>query len=142
MGKIVVDRGLEEYTIEDINGKCLGKFSFNPSDIELVKRYEKVADAISHIADGVDTSKDLADIISGLEEKMYEQIDFLFNAEVSKDIFAITSPYSVLANGEFFIESVLDAISNLIEAETGKRYKKMQVKVNDKISKYTKKYHK
>ena len=73
---------------------------------------------------------------------MYEQIDFLFNAEVSKDIFAITSPYSVLANGEFFIESVLDAISNLIEAETGKRYKKMQVKVNDKISKYTKKYHK
>ena len=56
MGKIVVDRGLEQYTIEDKNGTVLGKFEMNPADVELVKRYELVAKAVSHIADNVDES--------------------------------------------------------------------------------------
>lgn len=63
MGKIVVDRGLEQYTIEDKNGTVLGKFEMNPADVELVKRYEHVAEAVSHIADNVDERKDIVDIV-------------------------------------------------------------------------------
>ena len=103
MGKIVVDRGLEQYTIEDKNGTVLGKFEMNPADVELDK-----------------------------------QIDYLFNSNVSKSFFSITSPFTVLANGEFFVENVLNAIGKLIEAETGKRFEKVQTKINQ----YTSKYHK
>lgn len=138
MGKIVVDRGLEEYTIEDKNGTVLGKFEMNPADLEMVKRYEKVAEAVGHIADGVDKSKDIADILAEMEEKLNKQIDYLFNSDVSQNFFSITSPLTVLANGEFFVENVLNAIGKLIEAETGKRFKKVQSKINQ----YTSKYHK
>lgn len=138
MGKIVVDRGLEEYTIEDKNGTVLGKFEMNPADMELVKRYEHVAEAVSHIADDVDESKDIVDIVKETEEKLNNQIDYLFNSNVSQIFFSITSPFTVLPNGEFFVENVLNAIGKLIEAETGKRFKKVQTK----IGKYTSKYHK
>lgn len=138
MGKIVVDRGLEEYTIEDKNGTVLGKFEMNPADMELVKRYEQVAEAVSHIADNVDESKDIVDIVAEMEEKLNKQIDYLFNSNVSQSFFSITSPFTVLANGEFFVENVLNSIGKLIEAETGKRFAKVQTKIN----KYTSKYHK
>ena len=120
MGKIVVDRGLEQYTIEDKNGTVLGKFEMNPADVELVKRYEHVAEAVSHIADNVDERKDIVDIVKEMEEELDKQIDYLFNSNVSKSFFSITSPFTVLANGEFFVENVLNAIGKLIEAETGK----------------------
>lgn len=89
MGKIVVDRGLEQYTIEDKNGTVLGKFEMNPSDVELVKRYEHVAEAVSHIADDVDESKDIVDIVKEMEEKLNKQIDYLFNSNVSQSFFSI-----------------------------------------------------
>jgi hypothetical protein len=138
MGKIVVDRGLEEYTIEDKNGTVLGKFEMNPADVELVKRYEHVAEAVSHIADDVDESKDIVDIVKEMEEKLNKQIDYLFNSNVSQSFFSITSPFTVLSNGEFFVENVLNAIGSLIKVETGKRFEK----VHTKIGKYTSKYHK
>ena len=138
MGKIVVDRSLEQYTIEDKNGTVLGKFEMNPADMELVKRYEHVAEAVSHIADNVDESKDIVDIVKEMEEKLNKQIDYLFNSNVSQSFFSITSPFTVLANGEFFVENVLNAIGKLIETETGKRFEKVQTK----IGKYTSKYHK
>lgn len=138
MGKIVVDRGLEEYTIEDKKGNVLGKFEMNPSDMEMAKRYEEVAEAVSHIMDSVDERKDIVDILTEAEDKLSEQIDYLFNAKVSQNFFSITSPFTVLASGEFFIENVLNAIGGLIEAETGKRFKKIQ----SKVVKYTVKYSK
>ena len=138
MGKIVVDRGLEQYTIEDKNGTVLGKFEMNPADVELVKRYEHVAESVSHIADDLDDSKDIVDIVKEMEEKLNKQIDYLFNSNVSQSFFSITSPFTVLANGEFFVENVLNAIGKLIEEETGKRFEKVQTK----IGKYTSKYHK
>ena len=75
MGKIVVDRGLEQYTIEDKNGTVLGKFEMNPADVELVKRYEHVAEAVSHIADNVDERKDIVDIVKEMEEDILEKIN-------------------------------------------------------------------
>jgi len=138
MGKIVVDRGLEEYTIEDKNGAVLGKFEMNPSDAEMIKRYEQVVEAVAHIADDVDESNDVVDILDELEKQLSKQIDYLFNSNVSQSFFSITSPFTVLASGEFYVENVLNAVGGLIEAETGKRFKKIQTK----ISKYTSKYHK
>ena len=138
MGKIIVDRGTEEYTIEDKKGNVLGKFEMNPADMELVKRYEEVADAVSHITDGVDESKDIVDILVEMEDKLSKQIDYLFNSKVSQNFFSITSPFSVLANGDFFIEDVLNKIGILIEAETGKRFKKVQTKVAQYIANHRK----
>lgn len=137
MGKIVVDRGYEEFTIEDKEGNVLGKFEMNPADMELAKRYEIVAHNLQNMAEKLEESGDtVADLLS-CEKYIYEQIDYLFNSNVAEKFFSITSPFSVLASGEFFVENVLNAIGGLIESETGKRMKKIQ----SKVSKYASKYH-
>jgi len=136
MGKIVVDRGLEEYTIEDKNGNVLGTFEMNPSDLELIKRYEEVAEKMAHISEGINQD-DLIGSLIEMEKKINDLIDYLFNAKVAEKFFSITSPFTMLASGEFFIENVINAIGGLIESETGKKYEKIQAK----ISKYTEKYN-
>lgn len=137
MGKIVVDRGLETFTIEDKKGNVLGSFEMNPSDMEMVKRYEEVSKTIEHLTDDVSEDDNSLETLLLMEKKISEQIDYLFNASVADSFFSITSPFTILANGEFFIENVLNAIGKLIEEETGKKYKKIQTKVN----KYAVKYH-
>lgn len=136
MGKIVVDRGLEEFEIVDKNGEFLGKFSMNPADLQMIKRYEEVVGDFENLGEGIDPELPADEIIVKAEEKICDLFDYLFNAKVSQDIFSITSPYTPLANGEVFFINVLNAISGLIEKETGKRYKK----VRDKMNKYTEKY--
>lgn len=138
MGEIIVDRGLEEYAIKDKNGNVLGSFEMNPADIEIAKRFEQVSSAINSISEELDESKDIIDNLMKLEEKVYEQIDYLFNSPVSKSFFSITSPFTVLANGEFFVENVINSISSIINTDAPKRYEK----ANEKIERYAKKYHK
>lgn len=136
MGEIIVDNGLEEYTIKNKQGKVLGTFYFNPADVEIVKRYECVANNIAHIADGISDDAPVEEVIRALEEKVNKEVDYLFNAEVSESFFSITSPFTPLANGEFFVENVLNAIGKLIEQTTGERFERIKTKV----SKYTEKY--
>lgn len=137
MGKIIIDDGTEEFTIEDKQGNILGSFRMNPSDVNIAKRFEEVADKITHLADNVDENQDLVDVIDDLEKKVYEQINYLFNADIADEFFSITSPFTPLANGQLFLEQVLEQIGKLVESDTGKRFKKIQTKA----SKYTKKYH-
>ena len=138
MGEIIVDRGLEEYAIKDEKGNVLGSVEMNPADMEIAKRSEQVSSAISSISEEWDESKDIIDNLMKLENKVYEQIDYLFNAPVSKSLFSITSPFTVLANGDFFVDNVINSISSIIKTEAPKRYKK----ANEKIDRYAKKYHK
>lgn len=136
MGKIVVDRGLEEFEIVDKNDKLLGKFEMNPGDLEMIKRYEEVAEKFNHIGDDIDENESTEVILAKAEARVYELIDYLFNAEISNSFFSITSPFTPLKSGEYYIENVLNAIGKLIEDESGKRFKKVQAKMN----KYTEKY--
>lgn len=141
MAKIVIDTGLETYDIEDKNGKKLGSFSMNPSDLEMIKRYDVVAQTLNHIMDDVpdgDISiEEMKKILEEKEQIIRTQIDYLFNADISDEFFKITSPFTPVGRGELFFENVINAIGSLVEAETGKRMKKIESKVN----KYAVKYH-
>ena len=80
---------------------------------------------------------DTAEVYKKLDEKTYELIDGIFNADVASNFFQIMGPFSPLANGEFFVASVIGAIGQALESELGERVKK----VNSKINKHTSKYH-
>lgn len=137
MGKIVIDDGKEEYTIEDKHGNVLGSFRMNASDLGMIKRYEDLANDISSISDGIDSTADSVEILTAIEQKLYAAVDKFFGSSVSADIFGITSPFTPLANGDLFYENVLSAICTLIEQETGEKLKR----VNAKVAKYATKYN-
>lgn len=133
--ELIIDSGLCTYEIKDADGRSFGSFTFNPSDTDIIKRYEKVAKTLENLeildpAEGENPFKELDQVI-------YKEIDYLLNGNVSEAFFSIMGPFSPLASGQLFVESVIDAIGQAIQAETGERMKK----IAGKISKHTAKYH-
>ena len=133
--KIVIDDGFKTYDIENQDGKLLGQFSFNPSDTNIVHRHAEVVEALEKLE--IPDGKDLVSTLGEIEKVLYEKINYLLDSDVAESFFSIMGPLSPLANGQFFIETVLDAIGQAIHAETGERVKK----INGKIRKHTSKYH-
>ena len=114
----------------------MGEFRFNPSDTNIIRRYEDVAKFLNE----VDLSKypEGVEGMTQLEADMKKQILYLLNVGENCELFKIAGPMTPLVSGELYIENVMDAIKAVIEAETGERVKKAR----SRASKYTQKYHK
>lgn len=138
MEKIVIDRGLKEYAIEDKDGNVLGSFAINPADPGIERRYKEVVNDLNHLTDIISDDMPQDEAFENMEDFICKKLDYLFGNEISKNFFSIISPFSVLANGDFYFENVFSVIGALVEQETGERYEKLATKIDD----YTKKYHK
>ena len=138
--KIVIDDGYKTYDIVNKEGRLLGQFSFNPSDTGIIHRHAEVVKSLEELKMSIssnDEKNSLDEALKEVEAVIYEKINYLLDADVAESFFSIMGPLSPLASGQYYIESVLDAIGQAIQAETGERVKK----INRKISKHTSKYH-
>lgn len=138
--QIKVADGTKTYDLVNQDGKLLGQLTFNPSDTnilerhaEVMKQLRKMEEDFSKTVRNTTVSEDMVE----LNKIVYEKIDYLLNADVSKTLFSIMGPFSPLANGQFFVENVMDAIAKVIQADTEKQSKK----ISNKIKKHTAKYH-
>lgn len=132
--KLSVDTGSVLIDIED-RGEKIGEFRFNPADIDIVRRYEKVAEYLDNTK--IEESAGAEEVLA-FTDKIKEQFDYLMNYKVSDALFAKCNPLTPLANGDFYCEHVLEGIAGLIEKEMGQRIAKKKAK----IQKATAKYHK
>lgn len=131
-----VDTGAVTVPIYDSNdGELLGEFKFNPNDMDIVKRYEQVADALNKISVPEDAGNEALFAVS---DEMKKQLDFLLNYPVSAGIFAKCNPLTLTANGDFYIENVIEGIGNLIEKTMKVRLDKKMEKVRRATEKYNK----
>ena len=129
----------EEYEFLDASGKPLFTISFHASDIAIIHRYDEVVAYLnkldtSTLQNAESTSEELARI----ENELAEQLDKMFNANISEPTYSVMSPFTPLSSGKLYIEEIIEKIGGLIEAETGARLKKVQ----SRMSKYTAKYQK
>ena len=141
MGNVIkINDGYKTYDIVNQDDKLLGSFSFNPSDTNIIHRHAEVVEALEKLELDISAKKDetsLDEAFKAVEAVVYEKINYLLNADVAENFFSIMGPFSPLASGQYFIESVIDAIGQAISADTGARVKK----INSKIQKHTSKYH-
>ena len=138
--QIKVADGAKTYDLVNQDGKLLGQLTFNPSDTNILERHAEVMKQLNKLKEDfgktvrkTSVNEDIAEI----DRIVYEKIDYLLNADVSKTLFSIMGPFSPLANGQFFVENVMDAIAKVIQADTEKQSKK----ISNKIKKHTAKYH-
>lgn len=135
---IVIDDGRKTYEIVNKQGEVIGRFAFNPADLGIATRYDKVIDRVNAIQLPADITVDQLSVeLQKVQDEVCECLDYLLNDKVSENFFSIMNPLTPLANGQLFVENVLDAIGTIVEEETGARMKK----VNSKIKKYTQKYN-
>lgn len=138
--QIKIDSGLKTYDVVNKDGKLLCQITFNPTDTGIAKRYEEVKRRLFVLKNGSgrkSKKKSIVEQLNELDAIVYEQVDYLLDAKVSESIFSIAGPFSPLPSGKFFFESVLAGISQIIQEES----KVNTAKIEEKINKYTNKYH-
>lgn len=134
MERIKIDDGSRTYEIVNQDDVVLGTFTFNPSDANIIKRYDAVVDELGRYAeqDFVMTQDKFVEIQSELVSKMND----LVGADTESTFFSICGALSPMANGKLFIQVVLEAIGAVIEKETKKRMKKVDAQVSKYLEGY------
>ena len=119
---IIIDDGSKVYNIKNKRGEILGKFTFRPSDTNIVNRYEEVVDFFNSFKIPEDTDQ----AIKVAEKEMKDKMSYLIGGDAGEAFFSIMGPFSALASGELFVENVLGAVANVIERELSVRTKRVQ----------------
>lgn len=131
--KLKVDTGSVTVVLEDAGGKQIGEFEFIPTDSDILRRFDATVDVLNGMNFG---SEPDADAINRAADTVREQFDYLLGGPVSAGIFAKCGPFTVVKSGDFFFETVLEGIGNLIEAKTKQRIEKKLAKARKAASKY------
>lgn len=124
-----------EYEFLDVDGNILFTVSFNP-DLDIARRYDKMVEFLNKMfADSEE--KDTESFFAKCDE-LKEQLNELFNSDISTPIFSVMNPFTPLESGKFYIEEIVEKLGDIVESELNTRVKKVQSRQN----KYTAKYHK
>ena len=132
--ELSIDDGSRCYRIKNLYGKELGMVVINPADINISKRYDEVFTSFENLAADLDGHSD-SEKVDMAEKIIKEKLDYLLGDGVSEQFFKTLSPFTPLASGAFYAESVINGIAAVIEKEMDVRLKK----VTARVQKYTKK---
>jgi len=138
---IVIDDGRIDVPILNQFKETLGVFRFNPTDINIVNRYNESVDKFGEIlkplenydisADGEGEGDGVA-ALNYAEEKIIEVMDYVFDCDSKSSFFQKTHAFAV-NGGRFYCETIFEAVGNFI----GKKFETETKKMNARIKKYT-----
>lgn len=133
--KLQVNTGAVTVEVEDERGRAVGTFEFNPADSNILKRYGAVVDFFDGVdlQDGLSQEEQVA-AMNELGDGICCQFDFLLGYPVSESVFAKCGPLSVMQDGSFYFEQVLDGLGDIIEKVTAQRLDRKLKKINKAVA--------
>lgn len=137
---IQVDDGFQRVPITNKYGEEIGVFKFNPTDIGIIERYNKLADTFDRITEPLEAVQNAPESADGsmddrqvkaleeAKERLYAAVDELFGGNAAEAFFGKTHPFSPV-DGNFYCETVLQAVGQFISAQFDTETKKMSARV-------------
>lgn len=124
--------------IEIVNSQkeVTGGFWWNPSDLDIVKRCEKVMEFFEHMESPKEESS--TDALFALSDAIKKQFDYLISPGASDTLFKHANPLSPREDGSLFAEYVLSQIVKFIEQELDVRMRKTTAKIDQYTAQYKK----
>ena len=137
-----------------INGDNNRILELNTSDLNILSRLTTAYDRLQNymtevgkILSGLpddelteDVQRVAAEQLKAIDANMRKELDYIFDAPVSKvcdDGGSMYDPYE----GAFKFEHIIEAVLKLYERNLDSEFSKIRKRVSSKTSKYTKKYH-
>ena len=141
--KIVIDDGFKRIPIENIHGEQIGTFYFNPTDVGIIDRFNKVAKEFNQITEPMEKAapenateeeKIEFDVATKREatERLYAACNELFGGDFASAFFGTTDPWSPV-NGDFYCYTAISMIGDFISRQFDEEVEKM----NERTQKYT-----
>lgn len=138
MKNINIDDGREAITI---NGDPNRTIYVQASDFNIKVRARQAQKNIGDLLEEInkvspENEEAFTDVLEDIDKKVREQINFIFNSDVSEPVFGACSPLMSLKSGKSYVEAFLDAIIPELE----KIAKKAAEASEKRILKHTGKY--
>lgn len=147
MQSLNFDDGYQSFAI---NGDESRVIRFNPSDPNVIQRFQEAEDHIKESQDkirninlnpdGTPTDSSLEEAAEALKEFdsiVREQLNFIFNSDIYDTVFAGQSPLCIVGSQKIYLfEAFMNSVLPMIQKETEKYEKASKARIN----KYTKRY--
>lgn len=117
--------------IVDSDGNVTGHFRWNPTDLDIVKRFDKVVDFFNALEVKDSNADEVAEAIK-------EQANYLLDSPDAAENLFTCNPLTPRADGTYYFEYVFNTLADFIKSELNVRVPK----VTKRIQKYTAKYEK
>lgn len=144
---ITVDDGSRRIPINNTVGEEIGAFTFRPTDIGIIDRYNALADSFETITAPLEAVQmapgeavDLSDpkytgALVEAEKRLREAVDTLLDSkDAAAAFFGRMNPFSPV-NGEFYCTQVLDVLGRFI----GAQFERETAQLSERVKKYAKK---
>lgn len=139
---IVVDDGSIEVPIKNTLGEMVGSFRFRPTDFNIVKRYNEVADKFGDViqplidadidANGEGADEESMKLLDEAEAKLFELVDYMFDGNMAEAFFGKMHAFAPV-DGKFYCENALTAVGQFISNKFDSEIKK----ISTRVDKYT-----
>lgn len=134
--RIKIDDGTKTYEIVNQNDEVIGTFTFNPSDVNILKRYDAVVEELQKYADEAEGTVYTKEKLDEIQTKITEMMDVLVKGDTGGTFFSICGALTPMENGKLFVQTVLESIGAVIEKETKKRIKKIDSQASKYLAAY------
>lgn len=135
---ITVDDGFQRVPIINKYGEEIGVFYFNPTDIGIIERYNKLADkfdaitepmeAVPEDGDPDELEKMQLEALRQSKERLYDAVDELFGGNAAEAFFGKVHPFTPV-DGKFYCENVLLTVGEFINTQFDTEASKMSARV-------------
>lgn len=117
--------------IVDSDGNVTGRFRWNPSDLDIVKRF----DSVVNFFNSMQVNENNADEIS---EAIKNQANYLLDSPDAAEELFHCNPLTPRSDGTYYFEYVFNTLAEFVKSELKVRVPK----VTSRMKKYTAKYEK
>lgn len=135
---IVVDDGRIDIPIRNQFGETMGIFRFNPTDLNIVNRYNEAADRFEKIVkplenydidqNGEGSDDDAIKALNEAEDQLIELLDYVLGGNSREAFFREIHAFTP-TNGKFFCETMYDAVGKFISKKFDAETKKVNVRL-------------
>jgi hypothetical protein len=142
MPVITIDDGSIDIPIQNQFGEKIGVFRFNPSDINIVNRYNEVADQFGEIvkplinanisSEGEGEDDESIHLLNEAGDKMVDLMDYVLNGNSREAFFGKTHIFAPVG-GMFYCEKVYEAVGAFIS----QRFSAEVKRVNNRMNQHT-----
>jgi len=138
----VVDDGTEVVPIYNKAGIKVGEFCFVPTDLNIVSRFDEVAESFKSItsklenanidSEGNGENEEDWTILKEVENELFEKVNYVLGGDFAGAFFGKINPFSPI-NGTFYFVNALNSLSAFLN----KRFDSEVKKITSKVDSYT-----
>ena len=142
---IVIDDGRIDVPIRNQFGETIGIFRFNPTDVNIVNRYNEAAEKFEEIAKplvnidisgtGEGDTPQAVDALNDAEDRLTDLLDYVLGGNSREAFFSKIHAFTP-TGGHFFCELVFNAVGSYIEKAFESETKKISVRMKQHMQGY------